>query len=160
VRRPVIAVVINALIVVAGLAALLGIEVRELPRVESPVISVSTSFSGAAAETVDREVTAGIECAGARPQGVTAVSSGPSVGQSRVTLEFSEDTDLDIATSDVRDALSRAVRSLPDDAEAPNIFKADSDSQPVIQLAVTSDTMSTAQLSELVETTISERLAA
>lgn len=54
VRRPVMAVVINAMIMVAGLAALLGIEVRELPRVESPVLSISTSFPGAAAETVDR----------------------------------------------------------------------------------------------------------
>lgn len=160
VRRPVMAIVINALIVVAGLAALLGIEVRELPRVESPVISVSTSFPGAAAETVDREVTAVIEGAVARVQGVSAISSSSSVGQSRVTLEFGEETNLDIATSDVRDALSRVNRNLPDDVEAPTIFKADSDSQPVIQLAVTSDTLSTAQLSDLVETTISERLAA
>ena len=57
VRRPVLAVVINAMIVVAGLAALLGVEVRELPSVEQPVISISTSFPGAAAETIDREVT-------------------------------------------------------------------------------------------------------
>src|SRR5690606_39760437 len=61
VRRPVLALVLNALIVVAGLAALLGIEVRELPRVESPVLSISTSFPGAAAETVDREITALVE---------------------------------------------------------------------------------------------------
>ena len=159
VRRPVMALVINALIVVAGLAALLGIEVRELPRVESPVISVSTSFSGAAAETVDREITAVIEGAVARVQGVTEISSSSSVGRSRVTLAFSENTNLDIATSDVRDALSRVNRDLPDDADAPTIFKADSDARPVIQLAVTSATMSAAELSELVEGTISERLA-
>mgnify|MGYP001331214091 CR=1 FL=1 len=160
VRRPVLAAVVNALIVVAGLAALFGVEVRELPRVEQPVLSVSTSFPGAAAETVDREVTAVIEGAVARVQGVTAISSSSSNGQSRVTLEFSESTNLDVATSDVRDALSRATRTLPEDAEDPTIFKADADAQPVMRLAVTSDAMSIADLSEVVEDIISERLAA
>ncbi|MCW5723045.1 MAG: efflux RND transporter permease subunit [Devosia sp.] len=160
VRRPVLAIVINALIVVAGLAALLGIEVRELPRVESPVLSISTSFSGAAAETVDREITAVVEGAVARVQGVTAISSSSSVGNSRVTLEFSENTNLDIATSDVRDALSRVTRSLPADASEPTIFKADSDAQAIMQLAVTSDTLTIAQLSELVDGIITERLSA
>jgi HAE1 family hydrophobic/amphiphilic exporter-1 len=160
VRRPVMAVVVNALIVVAGLAALLGAEVRELPSVEQPVLSISTSFTGAAAETVDREVTAIIEGAVARVQGVTAISSSSSTGQSRVTLEFSDGTNLDTATSDVRDALSRATRNLPDDVEDPTIFKADSDAQPIMQLAVTSNTIPVAQLSELVEDVISERLGA
>lgn len=160
VRRPVMAIVINALIMVAGLAALIGIEVRELPRVESPVLSVSTSFTGAAAETVDREVTAIVEGAVARVQGVTAISSSSSVGQSRVTLEFSENTNLDIATSDVRDALSRVTRSLPDGVEAPTIFKADSDAQPIMQLAVTATNTDIAGLSELVDGIITERLAA
>jgi HAE1 family hydrophobic/amphiphilic exporter-1 len=154
------AVVVNALIVVAGLAALLGAEVRELPSVEQPVLSISTSFTGAAAETVDREVTAIIEGAVARVQGVTGISSSSSTGQSRVTLEFSDGTNLDTATSDVRDALSRATRNLPDDVEDPTIFKADSDAQPVMQLAVTSNTIPVAQLSELVEDVISERLGA
>ncbi|HWU18190.1 MAG TPA: efflux RND transporter permease subunit [Devosia sp.] len=160
VRRPVLAVVINAMIVVAGLAALLGAEVRELPSVEQPVLSISTSFTGAAAETVDREITAEVEGAVARVQGVTGISSSSSTGQSRVTLEFSDSTNLDVATSDVRDALSRIGRSLPDNVDDPVIFKADSDAQPVMQLAVTSDTMSMGDLSKLVEDVISERLGA
>jgi HAE1 family hydrophobic/amphiphilic exporter-1 len=160
VRRPVMAVVINALIVVAGLAALLGAEVRELPSVEQPVLSISTSFPGAAAETVDREVTAVVEGAVARVQGVTSISASSSVGSSRVTLEFSDGTNLDTATSDVRDALSRVNRNLPDGVEDPTIFKADSDAQAVIQLAVTADAMSVADLSELVENIVVERLAA
>lgn len=160
VRRPVLAVVINAMIVVAGLAALLGAEVRELPSVEQPVLTISTSFTGAAAETMDREITAVVEGAVARVQGVTGISSSSSTGQSRVTLEFSDSTNLDVATSDVRDALSRIGRSLPDNVDDPVIFKADSDAQPVMQLAVTSDTMSMGELSTLVEDVISERLGA
>ena len=160
VRRPVMAVVINALIMVAGLAALLAIEVRELPSVEQPVLSISTSFPGAAAETVDREITAIVEGAVARVQGVAAISSSSSVGSSRVTLEFTQSTNLDIATSDVRDALSRVTRSLPSGAEAPTIFKSDSDAQAIMQLAVTSDAMSVAELSEVVESIVAERLGA
>lgn len=105
-------------------------------------------------------MTAIVEGAVARVQGVTAISSSSSVGQSRVTLEFSESTNLDIATSDVRDALSRVTRQLPDSVEAPTIFKADSDAQPIMQLAVTADSLSIADLSELVDGIVTERLAA
>lgn len=160
VRRPVLAIVINALIIVAGLAALFGVEVRELPSVERPTISVSTSFAGASAETVDREITATIEGAVARVQGVSSISSSSSYGRSRVTLTFSDSTNLDNATSDIRDALSRITNRLPDGAEAPTIVKADSDAQAIIQLAVTSDAMSKGELTRLVEDVIEPRLAA
>lgn len=160
VRRPVLAIVINALIVVGGLAAFLGVEVRELPSVEQPVLTVSTSFTGAAAETVDREITATVEGAVARVQGVTAISSSSSYGQSRVTLTFADGTNLDNATSDVRDATSRLINRFPDGAEAPVIVKADSNAQAIMQLSVTSDTLSRDELSALVDNTISERLAA
>ena len=75
VRRPVLAVVINALIVVGGLAAFLGVEVRELPQVDQPVLTVNTTFTGASADTVDRQITSVIEGAVARVQGLTGVSS-------------------------------------------------------------------------------------
>ena len=160
VRRPVLAVVVNALIVVAGLAAMFGVEVRELPSVERPVLSINTSFSGAAAETVDREVTAAVEGAVARVQGVTSISSRSSYGSSRVTLTFADGTNLDNATSDVRDATARLANRLPEGANAPTIIKADPDASAIMQLAVTSDTLPVDQLTTLVEDTISERLAA
>ncbi|MEQ1769363.1 MAG: efflux RND transporter permease subunit [Devosia sp.] len=160
VRRPVLAIVINALIIVGGLAAFLGVEVRELPTVEQPVLSVNTSFPGAAAETVDREITSTVEGAVARVQGVTAISSSSSYGQSRVTLTFADGTNLDNATSDVRDATSRLVNRFPDGAEAPVIVKADPNAQSIMQLSVTSDALSREELTELVENTVSERIAA
>ena len=160
VRRPVLAVVINALIIVAGLAAFFGVEVRELPNVERPTLSVNTSFAGASAETVDREITAEIEGVVARVQGVSSISSSSSYGQSRVSLSFADGTNLDSATSDIRDALSRITNRLPDGAETPTIIKADSNAQAIIQLAVTSDTMPRGELTELVEGVIAERLAA
>ncbi len=95
IRRPVLAFVINTLITVAGLAAFFGIEIRELPDVDRPVITVRTDYSGASAESIDREVTAIIEGAVARVNGVKAISSSSQFGDSRVTVEFGDGVDLD-----------------------------------------------------------------
>ena len=160
IRRPVFAFVVNTLIAVAGLAAFFGVEVRELPDVDRPVISVRTNFDGAAAETVDREITAVIEGAVARIAGVAAISSSSSFGRSRVTIEFRESVNLDSAASDVRDAVGRVQNQLPEDADAPVIVKADEDAQAIIRLAVTSDTMSIEDMSVYVEDEIVDRFAA
>lgn len=159
VRRPVLALVVSALIIVAGLAAFFGVEVRELPSVERPTLSINTSFTGASAETVDREITSAVEGAVARVQGVSAISSSSSYGRSRVSLTFNDGVNLDNATSDVRDALSRITNRLPDGIETPTIVKADSNAQAVLQLAVTSDTLSKDELTALVNDVIAERLA-
>ena len=112
VRRPVLAFVFNMLIVVAGLAAFFGVEIRELPDVDQPVITIRTDFSGAAAETIDREVTGVIEGAVSRVAGVKSISSSSSFGQSRVTVEFRDDILIDTAASDLRDAVGRIVNIL------------------------------------------------
>ena len=160
VRRPVLAIVVSALIIVAGLAAFFGVEVRELPSVERPTLSINTSFNGASAETVDREITSAVEGAVARVQGVAGISSSSSYGRSRVSLTFNDGVNLDNATSDVRDALSRITNRLPDGVDTPTIVKADSNAQAVLQLAVTSDTMGKDELTALVNDVIAERLAA
>ena len=160
VRRPVLAAVLNTLLVVAGLAALAGVEIRELPDVDQPVITVSTDYDGASAETMDQEVTRVIEGAVARVSGLKSMSSRSSFGQSRTTLEFSDSVDLAVAANDVRDALGRIRNQLPDDVEEPRIVKADSDSQPIMRLGVTSSTLSMEDLTLLVENEISDRLAA
>jgi HAE1 family hydrophobic/amphiphilic exporter-1 len=160
VRRPVLAIVVSALIIVAGLAAFFGVEVRELPSVERPTLSINTDFTGASAETVDREITSAVEGAVARVQGVAGISSSSSYGRSRVSLTFNDGVNLDNATSDVRDALSRITNRLPDGVDTPTIVKADSNAQAVLQLAVTSDKLSKDELTALVNDVISERLAA
>ncbi|HEY4203017.1 MAG TPA: efflux RND transporter permease subunit [Devosiaceae bacterium] len=160
VRRPVLAAVVNALIVVAGLAAFFGIEVRELPSVEQPQLSIRTTYDGAAAETVDKEITSVVENAVARVPGVASISSTSSYANSRVSLGFNDGTNIDTASSDVRDAVSRLTRQLPDNIDPPTIVKADSDASSIMQLSVTSDTISMGDLSQLVDDTISDRLAA
>ncbi|WP_336057543.1 efflux RND transporter permease subunit [Nitratireductor sp. CH_MIT9313-5] len=160
VRRPVFAFVVNTLIAVAGLAALYGVEVRELPDVDRPVISITTSFDGAAAETIDREITDFVEGAVARISGVTAISSQSSFGRSRVTVEFSESVNLDTAASDARDAVGRIENQLPDEADSPTVVKADDDAEAVLRLALTSETMSVEDMTVLVEEEVADRLAA
>lgn len=160
VRRPILALVFNTLMVVAGLAAYFGVEVRELPDVDRPVVTVRTVFDGASPQTVDQELTKIIEGAVARVSGLKSVSSSSSFGQSRVTLEFSDATDLSVAANDVRDAIGRITEQLPDQADAPQIVKADSDSQPIMRLAVTSSTLTMDDLTQLVDKDIKDRLAA
>ena len=160
VRRPVLAIVLNLLIVVAGVAAILGAEVRELPSVDSPVISVTTGYAGAGPETIDREITAEVESAAGRVPGIASISSSSSFGRSRVTAEFSSSTDLDVAASDMRDAVGRIARELPDAADDPVIVKADADAEAVMRLAVTSDERSAEALTLLVEDDVLDRLTA
>ncbi|MER9136837.1 efflux RND transporter permease subunit [Mesorhizobium sp. M0830] len=160
IRRPVMAFVLNTLIAVAGLAAFYGVEIRELPDVDRAVVTVSTAFEGAAAETVDRELTDTIEGAVARVSGVKSISSSSSFGSSRVTIEFNDGVDLDVAASDVRDAVGRVANQMPDTADPPRIVKADANSEPVMRLAVTSDKMSIQDMTVVVQDQIEDELAA
>ncbi|ALV27849.1 efflux RND transporter permease subunit [Pannonibacter phragmitetus] len=160
VRRPVLAFVMNMLIVVAGLAAFFGVEVRELPDVDQPVISIRTTYNSASAETIDREVTGVIEGAVSRVSGVKSISSSSSYGESRVTVEFYANVNLDAAAADMRDALGRITNNLPEDADAARIIKADSNAQPVVRLALTSDSMSVEDMTVLVEDEVADVLSA
>ncbi|MGO7632651.1 efflux RND transporter permease subunit [Rhizobium leguminosarum] len=159
VRRPILALVFNTLMVVAGLAAYVGVEVRELPDVDRPVVTVRTTFDGAAPQTIDQELTKVIEGAVARVSGLKSISSTSSFGQSRVTLEFSDAIDLAVAANDVRDAIGRITQNLPDEADAPQIVKADSDSSAIMRLAVTSTNLNMDDLTQLVENEVIDRLA-
>lgn len=160
IRRPILAAVLNTLLVVAGLAALAGVEVRELPDVDQPVITVRTDYDGASPQTMDQEVTQVIEGAVARVSGLKALSSQSQFGSSRVTMEFSDSVDLSDAANDVRDAVGRVVNQLPDDADEPRIVKADADSEAIMRLAVTSSKLSMDDLTQLVNNEIVDRLAA
>ena len=159
VRRPVLAIVINLLIAVAGLAALFGVDVRELPETDNPVVTIRTDYPGAAPETIDRELTARIEGAAGRVPGVRSISSSSTFGRSQVTVEFVESADLNVAASDLRDAIGRISNDLPDDAQNLRIIKADDNAQAVMRLAVTSDTMSVQDMTLLVDNEIADRLS-
>ena len=158
VRRPILAFVFSALIVIAGLAGLFAVEVRELPNVDRPVITVTTQFSGAGPESIDREVTSRIEGAVGRVAGVQNISSSSRFGRSQVVAEFTDTTDIDVAATDIRDAIGRIRNALPDNVAEPRIIKADSDSDAVMRISVTSNARSVQDLTQLVESLVEDRL--
>lgn len=158
VRRPILAFVLNALIVMAGLAAFFGAEVRELPDVDRPVVTINTDFDGASPETIDQEITDEIEGAAGRVAGVKSISSSSRFGSSRVTVEFNDSVDIDVAATDMRDAIARISGRLPEDAEDPRIVKADANASAVMRISVTSPTRSPQDLTQLVEDLVENRL--
>jgi len=161
VRRPIFAAVLNLLVIIAGIAALQGVEVRELPDVDRPVVSVRTNYAGATPESIDAQITAVIESAVSRVQGVTSISSRSSYGSSRVSVEFSNSTNIDTAAMDVRDAVAGVTNQLPKDMEeTPRVQKSDEDASPIIRMAVASSKMSEAELTDLVDDVIEDRLSA
>ena len=158
IRRPILAFVLNALIVIAGIAGLIGAEVRELPDIDRPVVTVTTDFSGAGPETIDREVTSTVEGAVGRVGGVRTISSESRFGRSQVTVEFGDATDIDAAATDIRDAIGRIRNQLPADIDEPRIIKADANADAVMRIGVTSSARSVQDLTRLVEEMVEDRL--
>ncbi len=152
IRRPVLIVVLNLLIIIAGIAAIQGVEVRELPDVDRPVISVTASYPGAAPETVDTEVTSRLEGAAARVSGVKSIRASSEEGSSRIVIEFRPGIDLDNAANETRESVSRVQRGLPEQVENVSIIKADNDAESVVALAISSDALDLPALTERVET--------
>jgi hydrophobe/amphiphile efflux-1 (HAE1) family protein len=160
VKRPLLVIVLNLLIVIAGVAALLGTEVRELPNVDRPIVTVSATLPGAAPETMDAEVTSLLENAAARVNGVRNIRSSSEENNTRIRVEFNPGTDLDTAASDLREAVSRVTRDLPERTEQVQVVKADQDAEAIMTLAVSSRRYDVAQLTRIVENDIIPELLA
>lgn len=160
IKRPILAAVMNLVIVLAGLAAFFGIEVRELPDVDNPVVTIETIYPGATPESIDAEVTSVIESAVAQVDGVSAISSSSSRERSRIVAEFSPTADINIAATDVKNAVSRIAGRLPEDTEEPTVVKADNDSQPIMRLSISAQDMTPSDLADLVEDVIAPRFEA
>ncbi|AQR63409.1 multidrug transporter AcrB [Brevundimonas sp. LM2] len=159
VRRPVFAAVAAIVLSVVGLAAFFVTPVRELPDVDPPTVSVSTSYAGASAEVIESRITEPIEQELAGIQGVERINSTSRDGRSNVNVEFALDRDIDVAANDVRDRVSRAQGSLPDQADPPQIAKADSDSQPIMILFFRSETMNRLELTDYADRYLVDQLA-
>ena len=151
IRRPVLVLVANLLVVLAGLAALLAVEVRELPNVDRPVVTVRVDFPGASPETMDAEVISLLEGAVARVSGIYRIRSASEENNGRMYVEFRPGTDIDSAAADVREAVNRVSRRLPDRVEQVVVVKADDDAQAVVSLAVQSNSLSEESLTRVVE---------
>lgn len=151
VRRPLLVMVLNLLIALAGLAALTAIEIRELPDIDRPVVSIRGIFQGASPETMDAEVTSIVEGAVARVSGVKEIRSSSEENNFRMRAEFEPSVDLDVAAADIREAVSRVVRNLPAEVEQLTVIKSDANASPIVRLAVRGNNIGYDDLTQIVE---------
>ncbi len=156
VRRPVICIVGCLLIMLIGLLMFWRLPIREYPNVESPSVSVSTTYRGASAEVVETKVTEPLEKQLSAVEGINIMRSTSSEQSSRITIEFNLDRDIDEAANDVRDIVGK-VR-LPTEIDPPSISKVDPDSTPVITLSVNSTVYDRLEIVELIDRIILPRI--
>lgn len=150
------AIVMSITIIIFGLVGFNFLGVREYPSVDPPVITVSTTYDGANADVIETQITEPLEQSINGIEGIKVLSSISRDGRSTVRVEFGLDTDLEAAANDVRDKVSRAVRSLPPDADPPIVSKADADSSPIIALRIFSKERNLLEISEIAENTFKE----
>lgn len=160
IRRPVFAAVISLLLVVLGVMSFSRLTLRELPAIDPPIVSVEVNYPGASAAVVETRITQVLEDALAGIEGVETVESSSRNGSADVSMEFKLSRDIEAATNDVRDAVSRVQDRLPEEADPPEISKVESDSDAIVWLNMRSDRMDSLELSDYAERYVSDRLSA
>lgn len=158
-RRPVLAVVMNVVIVVFGIIGFKYLGIRDYPAIDPPNINVRTSYPGANADIIETQITEPLEKAVNGIAGIKNITSSSSGGTSNINVEFDLSVDLEAAANDVRDKVSQAVRSLPPDLDAPPVVsKADASSDAIISMTVQSHTRNQLQITEYANNVLVERL--
>jgi hydrophobe/amphiphile efflux-1 (HAE1) family protein len=158
-KRPVGSIVLSIIIVLFGVVGYNFLSVRLFPAIDPPTISVMTRYTGANSAIIESQITEPLEKAINGIEGVKSIASSSSTGSSSITVEFEVGADLEKAANDVRDKTSQAMRSLPQDIDAPPVVsKADANSDPIIILSVQSSTMNALELGEYAELVLQEKL--
>lgn len=157
-RRPILATVMNILIVLFGVVGYSFLAVREYPAIDPPVVNVRTSYAGANADIIESQITEPLEKSINGIPGIRSISSSSSNGSSNITVEFNISEDLEAAANDVRDKVSQATRNLPQDVDAPPVVsKSDANSDFIILLSIQSRTKGLLELSDYAENVLQER---
>ena len=151
IRRPVFATVLSLVLVLAGLMSFSQLTIREYPNIDEPQVSVQTNYPGASAEIIESQVTQVLEGSLAGIEGIDTIESTSRAEQSRITVRFRGTVNIDAATSDVRDRVSRVRRQLPDEITEPTIAKVEADAQPIMYLVMQSEAMNAAELTDYVD---------
>lgn len=154
IRRPVFATVLSLLIMLIGAVSFTGLSVREYPKIDEPVVTVTTRFGGASSEVVEAQVTKVLEDSLAGIEGVDVITSSSRQERSQISIRFALSRDADSAAADVRDKVSRVRQRLPQGIDEPVIAKVEADAFPVIFLSLSSDTHNALQLSEMANTLV------
>ncbi|MEI6585826.1 MAG: efflux RND transporter permease subunit [Sediminibacterium sp.] len=157
-KRPVLATVMNIMIVLFGVVGFSFLAVREYPAIDPPTISISTSYTGANSDVIESQITEPLEKQINGIPGIRSISSSSSIGMSNISVEFNLGVSLETAANDVRDKVSQAARNLPDDIDAPPVVtKSDANSDFIIMMAIQSPTKSLVELSDYAENVLVER---
>lgn len=158
IRRPVFATVMSLVIVLVGLVSYSRLAVREYPKIDSPVVSVTTTYRGASAEIIETTVTQRLEEVLAGIEGLEFMTSVSRQERSQISLTFALDRDQSDAAADVRDLVGRARGRLPEEVEEPVIAKVEADSQPTIYLALSSDRHSALEITDVLARNVRSQL--
>ncbi|MEL7981499.1 efflux RND transporter permease subunit [Vreelandella titanicae] len=148
VQRPVLAMVIAALIIAFGLLALNRLPLQEYPTIDPPVVTIDTRYPGASASVVETRITQVLEDRIAGVEGIELITSQSEDGRSQIEIEFGIDMDINAAANDIRDRISGALRNLPDDADNPEVTKADSSEEVVVWLSLSGNDYSITELTD------------
>ena len=158
-RRPVLAIVMNIIIVLFGVIGFRFLGIRDYPAIDPPNISVRTAYPGANADIIESQITEPLEKAINGIAGIKNITSSSSNGSSNINVEFELSVDLEAAANDVRDKVSQALRSLPSDLDAPPVVsKADASSDAILSMTVQSNTRNQLEISEYANNVLVERL--
>ncbi|MCU8022641.1 MULTISPECIES: efflux RND transporter permease subunit [unclassified Shewanella] len=159
VKRPVFASVISLLLVAFGLVSFDKLPLREYPNIDPPVVSIDTNYRGASAAVVESRITQLIEDRISGVEGIRHVSSSSSDGRSSVTLEFDISRNIEDAANDVRDRISGLLDNLPDEADPPEVQKANGSDEVIMWLNLVSDQMTTLELTDYTNRYLSDRFS-
>lgn len=159
IKRPVFTIVINLVLILFGIIGYTFLGIREFPSIDPAVISVRTGYAGANPDIIESQITEPLEKSINSIDGIRNITSSSNQGSSNITIEFNLDKNLEEAANDVRDKVSQASRSLPQDIDAPPVVsKADADSQPIITMTAQSSARDQLALSDYAENVISQRI--
>src|SRR4051812_7164530 len=160
IRRTVFASVISLLLLAFGIIAFDRLSLREYPNIDPPIVSIRTTYPGAAANIVETRITKPLEDRIAGVEGIRYVESGSENGVSNITVTFNIDHDMEAAANDIRDKVSSAVSNLPVEATAPEVQKVSSDDDAIIWMSLAGDDMSVPQLSDYATRYVVDRFSA
>ena len=158
IRRPVLATVVNLIIVLVGLIAWDRLTIREFPNVDDPVVTITTNYLGANAEIIESQVTKPLEDGISGIEGIDYISSISRAEQSQISVRFSTGRDPDAAANDVRDRVARARSFLPKEIDNPIVAKVESDATPIIYMAINSDRHNEMELTDYADRVVKDRL--
>lgn len=158
IKRPVLATVFAIIIILLGVVGYISLGVREYPSVDPPIVTVQTNYTGANAEIIESQITEPLEEQINSIDGVKIMSSNSTDGRSTITVEFLPSMDLNDAANDVRDKVSKAIKSLPPDADPPTVNKADANAETIFSLTVQSEKRGLLELSQIGNNIFKERL--